>query len=142
MRMGTPVTGMAWDDLRTKALDHAVVPKLASLHILLEISRAGLDEKFRSQYLTIFGTTPSFGIGNALTGSEWKILTENRGSLADLFAGVKVSSSTGVFRFRCRIAANSALSSSHENRSLSEEVADTGLMGEVLTTRFGRGATG
>src|ERR1700761_5388782 len=93
--------------------------------------------RFCSQYLTMRGTTPSLGIGKAFAGSEWKMFTENRGSLAGLFGVENASSSTGDFRFRCLMAANSPLSSSHENRSYSGELADAGLMSEVFTTSPG-----
>ena len=90
-----------------------------------------------SQYFTIRGTTPSLGMGKALTGSEWKTLTENRGSLADLFPHENASSSTGDFRFRGRSPASPSLSNALENRSLTAEI---GFLGDIFTTSSGRHA--
>jgi hypothetical protein len=77
-------------------------------------------------------------MGKALAGSEWKMLTEKRGSRDALLATGNASSSTGDLRFLCLMLESSPFSNSHENRSLSGELDKTGLMGEVCTRIRGR----
>ena len=127
--------GMDEGALRRRARAHAVAP------IPVDLKTPSEDRVHRlrdhcSQYFTIRGTTPSFGIGKELAGSEWKTLTEKRGNLVDLGVGAKVSSSTGDFRLRL-VAATSSFGGSHGNLWASGEVEEMGVMGEVFNARSG-----